>query len=172
MRAFLRCVLAICAAGAAGCVHAQAGPLFGVSNHGPVVGFEAGAGVGMLSGSFGVEVRPLGERVASFYAAGEPAIAVPVGGDRLDQPPSTFLSGGGTIGGAVDEHGDSSLLAGGWGAVPWIVSGDCRSSAASASVSIGVHVFIDGDAPVWTVYGSPKLGVIQDCPDFRMPVTR
>lgn len=172
MRAFLRCVLAISAVGAGGCVHAQAGPLIGVSNHGLVVGAEAGAGVGMLSGSFGAEVRPLGERIASFYFAGEPGFAVPVGVDRLDDRFHTFVSGGGTLGYSVDEDGQGAALVGGWGAVPWITSGDCRGSASMTSVSIGVHVFIDGDTPVWTVYGSPKLGVIQDCPDFRMPVTR
>jgi hypothetical protein len=168
MRAFLlRCVLAISAVGAGGCVHAQTGPLIGVSNYGPVVGMEAGAGVGVLSGSFGAEVRPWGERIASFYFAGEPGLAVPVGGHRLDERFSTFVSGGGTLGYSVDERGQGATLIGGWGAVPWIVSGDCRGSASAASISGGVHVFFGDDEPIWTVYASPKLGVINDCPDLR-----
>lgn len=167
-------MLAVLAVGAGGCVHAQAGPLIGVSTkHGPVVGLEAGAGVGMLSGTFGVEARPFGERNASFYVAGEPAIALPVAeqdGDDGVYPDAAFLSGGPTLGYSSDEHGEGAWMFGGFGGAAWLESGDCsHGGATSISIMFGIHVFVY-DEPEFTFYGTPKIGRINGCPDLRISV--
>jgi len=155
---------------ASGCVHAQTGPLIGVSSkHGPVVGWEAGAGLGVVSGSLGAELRPWGEHVAALYAVAEPALVLPLRARSGSDPlPDRYVSAGGTLGATVDEDGNNGWVVGGWGGAPWIVSGDCASSGATvASVTLGVHVFIGDDEADWTFYGSPKLGMLSACPDLR-----
>jgi hypothetical protein len=149
-------------------VHAQTGPIVGVSSkHGAVVGWEAGAGLGVLSGSFGAEVRPFGERTASFYFAGEPSGAIPTEYRGSADFPTTFIGFGGTAGYSVDDSGEGAALFGGFGGVSRITSGDCRDTRSpSFSVMFGVHVFLH-DSVELTFYGSPKLGFVMDCPDLR-----
>lgn len=166
-----RLALALSVLGCAGCLHAQTGPIVGYSlGQGPMIGWEGGAAAGPLGFTLGGEVRPLGEQVMEFYLAGAPAVAVPLNWD----PDATgdyrelFLSTGGTLGFSLDEHRVRSALIGGWVGVPWIESGDCRDEwVTTASVSVGIHVFIDRGPAQWTVYATPKLGVLGDCPDFR-----
>ena len=171
MTARHRLALALCALGSSGCLHAHTGPLLGYSPaQGVALGWEGGAGIGPFSANLGTEVRPFGDPVMEVYAAGEPALAVPLGYDP--NPPSypdLSLSAGGTAALTLDNHGQSGAMAGGFVGAPWVLSGgDCRDRAVTTlSISIGVHVFIDDDAKPWTVYATPKLGTLVACPDLR-----
>ena len=168
-----RVAIVFCLVGAGGCFHAQTGPLVGYSpGQGPMVGWEGGAGYSLLSGKLGAELRPFGDRVAELYVAGEPALALqlPNGADWRN---GMYLSAGGTVGLSVDEHGTGGALAGGFIGVPWLRGGDCRDEwVSSASVSVGVRVFVLRDEPQWTVYAAPKLGVVGKCADLRITAFR
>ncbi len=161
----------VCASSASGCLHAQTGPILGyTAGEGVALGWEGGAGAGVLNATLGGEVRPLGAPVLELYAAGEPSLTAPL---RYQQSspgyPDLFLSIGATGGFAVDEHGTGSPLVGGWLGVPWTWGGDCREHwLPTASLSLGVHVFLGRSALQWTVYVSPKLGLAGDCPDLRV----
>jgi hypothetical protein len=132
---------------------------------GLALGWEGGAGASFVSATLGTEVRPFGDRVAKFYVAGEPALAVPLPTSNAStQYPDRYVSAGASAGFSVDEHG-TGYLAGGFIGVPWIRSGDCRDEwVPTASISVGVHVFVDAKTPEWTVYATPKLGTLGECP--------
>jgi hypothetical protein len=105
---------------------------------------------------------------------GEPSITLPIQAiDSTPHYPDRYLSIGASAGYAVDEHGTGMPVTGGWIGVPWVRAGDCRDHwVRTASISVGVHVFIDSDAPDWTLYAAPKLGTIGDCPDWRAHVPK
>lgn len=170
MRAVIRLVLAFGVLAGSGCLHAQTGPIVGVSlKQGPVVGWEAGAGAALLGATLGTELRPFGDQVAELYIAAEPAVALPLHTSVSSSgTPAQFVSLGGSAGLAVDQHGVGSHMTGGFGGAAWIRSGDCRERwIPTASVSVGVQVFIGDEDPDWTVYATPKLGALGSCPDFR-----
>jgi hypothetical protein len=166
-----RLALALSVLGSAGCLHAQTGPTIGFSpGQGAMVGWEAGAAAGPLGGTLGGEFRPLGEKVMELYVAVGPAVAAPLNYEAhaTRDYRELFLSTGGTIGLSLDEERATSPLVGGWVGVPWIESGDCRDDwVRTASISAGVHLFFDPGAVQWTVYVTPKLGTLGECPDFR-----
>jgi hypothetical protein len=141
---------------------------------GLALGWEGGAGAGLLNATLGAELRPFGDRVAEFYALGEPSITLPIQDlDSSTHYPDRYLSIGASAGFAVDEHGSAMPLTGGWIGVPWVRAGDCRDRwVPTASISIGVHVFIDSDAADWTLYAAPKFGTIGNCPDSRVDVPK
>ena len=139
------------------------------STQGAVAGWEAGAGAALLGASIGTELRPFGDQVAEFYIAAEPAIAVPLEvPDSSTRVPAPFIGLGGSAGFAVDENGAGSHLSGGFAGAAWIMAEDCRERwVPTASISIGVHVFIEDQASEWTLYATPKLGTLGGCPDLR-----
>lgn len=172
MTTAIRLALVCCVLGSSGCWHAQTGPLLGFSpQQGVAVGWEGGGGAGVLNGTLGSEVRPFGERMMELYVVGEPSLTLPLDDhDPSPHYPDRYLSLGVSAGYAVDERGAGTPLKGGWIGVPWVRAGDCRDRwVPTASISVGVHVFLDPIAPAWTLYAAPKLGMIGNCPDWRFP---